>query len=364
MRVIVTGGAGFIGSHLVDKLVAEGHHVQVLDDLAPQVHPTGEWPVWKNKGATYIRGTAAAVLDYADVRRFGPEIVYHLAAEVGVGQAQYELPYYTQRNCGDTARLLAGLDAMPSRPKKVVVASSMSCYGEGLYQCSTRDACAGRTFRQATCDYDECRARATPLPVDEQTPLLSPSIYAITKQFQEQMVRSWGASRGVPTVALRYFNAYGPRQQLSNPYTGVCAIFMSRLLNGNAPLIYEDGFQSRDFISVRDITTANMLAGLTDADGVFNVCTGQPTSIFDVAKMLAEILDVDIEPEVTGKKRSGDIRHCYGNPDHAALHLGFQAEVPLREGLIELCGWAREQDDVEDHVEAAHSILVNKGLAV
>lgn len=358
MRVLVTGGAGFVGSYLVDQLVAEGHEVHVIDALVPQVHPTALPPEWINPGAQYhfqrIRFAGQVI------RSLRPEIVYHLAAQVGVGQAQYQIRNYTDDNCGDTAALLEWLMAAKgSRPQKVVVASSMSCYGEGLYECG-QVSCRNIALRSPVCHRHECEAYFLPIP--EEAKLLSPSVYAATKEYQEKITLSVCQAYGVPAVALRYFNIYGPRQQPSNPYTGVCAIFLARLLNGKAPLVYEDGFQTRDFISVHDVTKANMLAGLTDAEGTFNVCTGVGTSIRIVADLLSEQLGLDISPEITGKRRAGDIRHCIGDPHRAKAGLGFEAEINLDDGLAELCEWAKTQQ-VTDKVESAHAELRERGLA-
>jgi dTDP-L-rhamnose 4-epimerase len=340
VRVLVTGGAGFIGSHLVDRLVESGHEVWVVDCLLPKVHRNGP-PAWMRDDVTYIRCDVRSMTSdiwSKELEKFGPDIVYHLAAEVSVGQAQYELTEFTDVNCNGTAVLLQTLLRLNRPPRKVVVASSMSVYGEG-----------------------PLAGDGTAMPVEEDECPDPESIYAITKYYQELFTLNACRSYHVPAVALRFFNVYGPRQSLSNPYTGVCAIFMSRLLNGNPPLVYEDGLQTRDFISVHDIVEACLAAGFEPGSGTFNVCTGWPTSVLDVAQTLNEILGTDIQPEITGTTRSGDIRHCVGHPGLAQRRLGFTASIGLREGMEELVAWAQTQS-AEDHVEEAHLEMEAWGL--
>jgi len=401
MRVLVTGGAGFVGSHLVDALVSQGHEVLVVDWLVPQVHPSGEWPEWRNTGAEYARfplsnnialrqrlggaplGTPAN--PKLRVKKFEPEVIYHLAAQVGVGQAQYDLRRYVDDNCSDTATLLEEMLKMGVRPKKVIVASSMSVYGEGTYRCTKQDefdsTVCGVTRGPGKCEY--CNVERVPTGVCDVDDAPRPtSVYAITKYFQEMLVLNVCESYQIPAVALRYFNIHGPRQQLSNPYTGVCAIFLARLKNGQAPIVYEDGLQSRDFISVKDITRANVLAMESDATGVFNVCTGQPTTVLGVVDALRTAIHNDNArwaeeqrakgkrvrprpntpaPQITHTKRAGDIRHCFGCPERAAAVLGFKAEVSFQDGMAELWDWAKDQD-AEDNVQVAHDTLVAQGL--
>src|SRR5215468_9231812 len=294
-NILVTGGAGFIGSHLVDALVEHGHHVRVLDVIAPQVHVTGE-PQHLNPEAEFIRGD---VCDPAALEKAlkGVDIVYHQAAEVGVGQSMYEIQRYVRANDLGTAVLLEALINRRSQIRKLIVASSMSIYGEGAYRNAGSEVVYPQirpakqlTERQWEPLCPRTGAVLTPIGTPEEKPLVPTSVYAVTKQDQEQFCLVVGRAYGIPAVALRYFNVYGTRQALSNPYTGVCAIFSSRLLNDQRPVIFEDGEQTRDFVHVSDIVQANLLALETDrADyQVVNVGTGRATSVKEVMRMLAE----------------------------------------------------------------------------
>jgi dTDP-L-rhamnose 4-epimerase len=282
-RILVTGGAGFIGSHLVDALLAAGHGVRVLDALDPQVHgglrERGEWPSYLAKECEKVVGD---VRDRDALRRAldGIEVLYHQASAVGVGQSMYEIERYVDANTRGTAVLLDVLANEPHTVRKLIVASSMSIYGEGAYRCPTHGAVYPQLRPESQLDARSwemqcplCGEAVAPLPTTEEKPLYPTSIYAITKRDQEEMCLVVGRAYGIPTVALRYFNVYGPRQALSNPYTGVAAIFSGRLLNDQPPLIYEDGQQSRDFTHVSDIVQANMLALERDeiAYGAYNV---------------------------------------------------------------------------------------------
>ena len=367
--VLVTGGAGFIGSHLVDALVADGHRVRVLDALVQQVHGDIDAPLYLNPNAEFVR---AEVCDRKAVDRAleGVEVVYHEAAEVGVGQSMYEIERYVRANDLGTAVLLEAILARQPQIKKLVVASSMSIYGEGAYQC---DAC-GVVYpqlrpteqllaRRWEMKCSTCGKAVTAIGTTEDKPLFPTSIYAVTKQDQEQFCLAVGRSYKIPTVALRYFNVYGTRQALSNPYTGVCAIFSSRLLNGNRPMIFEDGEQTRDFVHVSDIVQANLLALETDrADyHAVNVGTGVATSIRSVCELLAEGLGVRVEPEIVGKYREGDIRHCVSDISKACTLLGYEPKVSLDDGIPELLGWVRAQA-AQDQVESATAELESRQL--
>ena len=265
-KVLVTGGAGFIGSHLVDRLVELGHTVRILDNLDPQVHPGGKKPDYLNPGAEFVAGD---VRDRETVRRAlqGVEVVFHEAAAVGVGQSQYRIQHYVDVNTRGTATLLDVLANEPNSVEKIVVAASMSSYGEGKARCPEcgivkptlrpeSQMAAGQW--EVRCPY--CQTPTEPVPTDERTPRQVNSVYSLTKKDQEDLVLLFGRTYGVQAVALRYFNVFGPRQSLSNPYTGVAAIFISRLKNGNRPVVYEDGQQTRDFVSVHDVVQANILA--------------------------------------------------------------------------------------------------------
>ena len=266
--VLVTGGAGFIGSYIVDELVKRGYRVRVLDNLDPQVHgDNADVPEYLNKKAEFMKGD---VRNPDDVRKAidSVEIIFHEAAAVGVGQSMYEIKKYMDVNTLGTANLLeAIIKKRKGKIKKLIVASSMSIYGEGEYECSKCGRISPKLRPVAQLEKRQwemkchiCGEDAKPIPTNEEKPLNSTSIYAISKKDQEEMCLCIGRAYNIPTVALRYFNTYGPRQALSNPYTGVAAIFSSRLLNNHTPIIYEDGLQSRDFVHVKDIAQANMLA--------------------------------------------------------------------------------------------------------
>lgn len=369
LNVLVTGGAGFIGSHLVDALVERGHQVRVLDALVPQVHAEGG-PQYLNAKAELMRGD---VSDRAAVEKAldGIDVVYHEAAEVGVGQSMYEIERYVRANDGGTATLLEALIKRRDQVRKLIVASSMSIYGEGAYRCPKCDAKvypqlrpgAQLLARRWEVECDTCGAQLEPLPTDENKPLFPTSVYAVTKQDQEQFCLIVGRAYNIPSVALRYFNVYGTRQALSNPYTGVCAIFSSRLLNDQPPLMYEDGGQTRDFVHVSDIVQANLLALETDrADyRAVNVGTGSPVSIKQIGEMVAEGLGKDIKPEVVAKYREGDIRHCVADISRARKLLGYEPRVSLKEGVAELLAWVKEQK-ASDRVQQAAAELESRQL--
>lgn len=367
-NILVTGGAGFIGSHLVDALIERGHQVRILDDLVSQVHGDSA-PANLNQQAEFIR---ADVNDRAAVQKAleGASVVYHEAAEVGVGQSMYEPERYMRANTLGTTVLLDEIVKRREQIKKVVVASSMSIYGEGGYNCSKCGAVAPqlRSNEQlAAKDWEvkcpNCGGTLTPTPTTEEKPIYPTSVYAISKQDQEQLCLVMGRAYQIPTVALRYFNVYGTRQALSNPYTGLCAIVSSRLLNNKAPLIFEDGAQSRDFVHVSDIVQANLLAmERSEADYLpVNVGTGVPTTVNQVAQMIAEGLGKNIKGDIVGQYRSGDIRHCISDISRAKKLLGYSPKVTLKDGLKELLGWVSKQTAV-DKVEAATSELAKHQL--
>lgn len=357
--ILVTGGAGFVGSHLVDALLGAGHKVRVFDNLTPQVHGDAI-PDYLSPEAELLRGD---MQDAAAVRRAldGVEAVFHMAAAVGVGQSMYEISHYMGTNTQGTAILLQELLSRKSKVQKLIVASSMSIYGEGKYLCAQCGETAPQLrsneqlrTKQWEMACPECGEALTPIPTDESKPLQCSSIYALSKKDQEEMTLLFGRTYGLPVVALRFFNIYGPRQALSNPYTGVAAIFASRLLNGNAPLVFEDGKQMRDFVSVRDIVQANLLAmECSGADGMaLNIGSGEPVSIHEVAVALAEALQSSIPPQLTEKYRAGDIRHCFADISAARTHLGYSPHVRFAEGIKELVGWLRLQQPQDRAAEA------------
>lgn len=367
-KILITGGAGFIGSHLTDELIERGYSVRILDNLSEQVHgENAQVPDYLNPEAEFILGDVrdkTAVENALD----NVEAVFHLAAKVGVGQSMYEIKDYTDVNNVGTAVLLEALIKNPV--KKLIVASSMSIYGEGLYKnkkgekilASQRKA---EDFKQHKWELYDAGQKLKPIPTpEEKIPNLS-SVYALSKYDQEKLCLITGAAYNIPTVALRFFNVYGTRQALSNPYTGVLAIFASRLLNGKPPLIFEDGNQIRDFVHVKDIARACVaVLENPEADGeVFNVGSGNQYTINEIAKKLAKVMSVDIHPEITGKYRVGDIRHCFSDNSKMTAILGFSPQVNFEEGLAELSEWLKDQSAV-DNIDRASNELASRGLTV
>jgi dTDP-L-rhamnose 4-epimerase len=369
-HILITGGAGFIGSHLADALLSRGHRVRALDCLSAQVHgPDAPRPSYLDPEVELIRGD---VRDPESVRRAlkGVDVVYHLAAAVGVGQSMYEIAQYTSVNNMGTAVLLEALVARPV--DRLIVASSMSLYGEGLYRCPDGSTCLGveRDLPQLRAGEWEVRNERgeilTPVPTPESKLPSLASIYALSKFDQERMCLMVGRAYGIPTTALRFFNVFGTRQALSNPYTGVLAIFASRLLNGNRPTVFEDGLQRRDFVSVYDVARACclVLEHPGSAGGVFNIGSGRSYTILEIAERIAKVLGKEyLEPEVTGKYRVGDIRHCFADISLARSVLGYQPQVQLDDGLEELADWLEGQE-ATDRVDQARAELAARGLTV
>jgi dTDP-L-rhamnose 4-epimerase len=368
-RVLITGGGGFIGSHLADELLASGYDVRALDNLDPQVHPKRRRPPYLDPDVELLVGD---VRDRGTIDRAleGVDAVFHLAAQVGVGQSMYRLCDYTSTNVGGTATLLEALIARPV--ERLIVASSMSIYGEGLYRRPdgrlVEDAARqiGQLVAGKWDPTDESAVPLEPLATPESKPPALQSVYALSKFDQERLCLMLGDAYQIPAVALRFFNVYGPRQALSNPYTGVLAIFASRLLNRRAPIVYEDGRQRRDFVSVYDIARALRLA--LEAPGVaghaFNIGSGESASVRDIAARIAAALDVEgVAPDITGQYRVGDIRHCFADISKARTLLGYEPQVTLDEGLMELAGWLSGQEAF-DRVAEAHAELAARGLTV
>lgn len=367
-QVLVTGGAGFIGSHLVDALVARGDRVRVLDCLDPQAHPTP--PTHLHPKAEYLRQdiTDPKVLPKA---LEGAEVVYHLAAAVGIAQSNYRISHFVRTNTQATADLLQYLADQKPPLKRLVVASSNTIYGEGAYGCPSCGEVYPRVRPEAQLrakDWElkcpKCGRTVSPRPTSESKPLAPTSIYAITKRDEEEMCLAFGAAYQVPVAALRFFSVYGPRQTLSNPYTGVAAIFLARVRNGHSPIIYEDGKQSRDFVSVHDAVRALLLA--TDRPQAIgraiNIGSGRSITIQEVADLLMEIEGRKLPVQLNGEFRTGDIRHCTGDISLAKELLGYSPQVPFREGLREFLEWSAGEK-VEDRVEVAHRELSERGLA-
>ncbi len=374
-KVLVTGGAGFIGSHTVDLLIKHGYQAIILDNLEPQVHGKQKTkPEYINKDATFIQHD---IQDHNFLSKIISEVdaIVHLAALVGVGQSMYQIERYVNANTKATATLLDILAKQEHNIKRLIVASSMSVYGEGKYQCAKCQTEAYpklRTERQLkkhewnqTCP--NCGSTLEPLPTDENKPLMPTSIYAQSKRHQEEMCLLTGKTYGIPTVALRYFNVYGSRQSLSNPYTGACAIFTSRILNNKPPYIFEDGNQTRDFIHVKDIAQANLIA-LEHNNANYqaiNIATGTPITITQLAETLTKLYNKpNLKPYISNEYRKGDIRHCYADTKKIRKLLEFKPTIGLHEGLTELAEWAKTHDwGAIDLFEKALEELKEKHLA-
>ncbi|MBN1552458.1 GDP-mannose 4,6-dehydratase [bacterium] len=372
--ILVTGGAGFVGSHLVDQLVKLGHQVTIFDNLEDQVHQ-GKVPDYLNTNAEFIRGDVrdADILTKALLNK---DVVFHQAAAVGVGQSMYQIRKYADYNSTGGATLLdiiVNNNKIRNRIEKIIVASSMSIYGEGLYTCSQCGDVYPKlrpTEQLKTKQWEvncplcglECKHKGT----HENKPLFPTSIYAITKRDHEEMFLVTGISYQIPVVALRYFNIFGTRQALSNPYTGVAAIFSSRLLNNKPPVIFEDGLQSRDFVHVSDIVQANILAMEKNAANyqAYNVGTGRNLSIKDVAeKLMGKLVpESDMQPVIEYRFREGDIRHCYADISKITKELGYSPKMRFEDGISELTHWVSEQQ-ADDGFEKARSELERFGLA-
>lgn len=370
MRILVTGGMGFVGSHLIDALVRQGHEVISFDNLEYQVH-AGNKPDYLNKHCRYIIGDVRfrnqlkkAIKDV--------DIVFHQAAMVGVGQSMYQVSKYIHSNTYGTANLLDLIANEKHKVKKIIVASSMSIYGEGQYQCKKcgktyprlrTDAQLARKDWQVYCPV--CGRAVFPAATSEDKPLFCTSVYALSKKDQEELCLLIGKTYNIPTVALRYFNIYGPRQALSNPYTGVCAIISSRIKNNHPPIIYEDGLQTRDFIHVKDVVRANLFVMRNPkADfQTFNVGTGKPTSILEIARILIKLYDArNLKPLIVNSYRKGDIRHCYADVSKLSS-LGFKASTGLEQGMHDLIEWAKGVKAKDRH-RFADAQLLKKGLRV
>ena len=368
MKILVTGGAGFIGSFLVDALIERGETVRIFDNLEQQVHLTGK-PTYLNTQAEFIQG------DVRDIEVFrtalhGMDTVIHCASAVGVGQSQYEIKKYTDVNVGGTANLLQLLIEKDCTIKQILIPTSMTSYGEGLYRCPEHgDVRPGlRQVPQLEAhDWEPhcpvCQQSVEGIPIREDALRESGTIYALSKNMQEDMVMNIAAVYGIKATAFRLFNVYGPRQSLSNPYTGVTAIFLSRLKNGQPPVIYEDGKQSRDFISVHDVVRAFLMALDTEeANGkVFNIGSGLKTSIADIASTLATLTSIDVIANITAEFRKNDVRHCFADTTKARTILGWEPTVSFEAGMRELVEWGKEQE-AKDTFAEAESVLKNLHL--
>lgn len=368
-KILVSGGAGFIGSHLVDGLINKGYQVIVLDNLYRQIHPEGKLPSYFNKKALFIKGDVTKRTDWEKVLT-GVDAIFHLAAAVGVGQSMYEIEHYTKVNSLGTALMLDILANRKHSVKKMIVAASMSSYGEGTYKCKkcgmvrpplrSEDQLDKRRF-EVKCP--SCSGKTIPVPTDEEVKQNSNSIYAISKKNQEEIVINVGQAYNIPAVAMRYFNVYGTRQSLSNPYNGVVAIFMSRIKNNKPPIINEDGLQTRDFVHIKDVVDANIKALESDKANfqIFNVGSGKPATILEIAGMLIKLYQSEVRPEITGKVRKLDVRHCYADITKIRELLGWRPQVKLIGGLQEIIEWSKYEKAV-DKVDLAMKQLSARGL--
>ena len=376
-QVLVTGGAGFIGSHLADMLIAQGHAVRVFDNLDPQVHGPGrKTPEYLANGAEFLKGD---VRDVEALRKAmdGVEVVFHLAARVGVGQSMYEVPQYFGVNEGGTANLWQVLiDAKESHSvKKVIVASSNTIYGEGCGFCAKcgqvvdlaerREEDLKQGIWEVRCPC--CKEFLEPRPTPESKRPNTTSVYAMNKLSQEQLTLMLGKTYGIPAVATRFFCVYGPRQSLSNPYTGVFAIFATRVLAGQAPTIFEDGQQTRDFVHVSDICQGLYKAMETSAANyeVINIGTGTPVKVTEVGDTILAHFKSVKKLEITGKFRKGDIRHCFADISKARKLLGYLPKYDFATGIRTFLDWVEQHGPgAKDQFEQSTEELKKRGLLV
>ncbi|CAN5514599.1 SDR family NAD(P)-dependent oxidoreductase [soil metagenome] len=362
---LVTGGAGLIGSHLSDLLLAEGYSVRVLDNLEPQTHRNGK-PPWMNPEAEFRH---ADIRDREAVRHAleGVDIVFHEAA---YGGYMPEMAKYVHVNSLGTAQMLETIRDENLPVEKIIVASSQAVYREGAVSCPAHGLVFPEmrpTERLAAGDFSVrcpvCGAPSESAPTPEEAPVGGEMVYAITKMDQERLTLSWGRQTGIPTVALRYSCTYGPRQSIFNPYTGVIAIFCTRLLSGNPPILYEDGEQTRDLCFVEDIARANLIAAESDKlDGLpVNIGTGRPTTIRNIAEMVSSALGTNIEPLARGEFRPGEMRHLTPDISRASA-AGYAPEVELSEGIERYIAWIKSQGSVRDYFAEAEKLLRQKSI--
>jgi dTDP-L-rhamnose 4-epimerase len=369
-NILITGGAGFIGSHTADALIARGYAVRVLDIIDPQVHGEARRrPEYLDPRVELLVGD---VRERADVVKAleGVEAVYHFAAQTGVGQSMYDMHSYCDVNISGTAMLLEVLAGSPGRVKKVILSSSRAVYGEGACRCPycgiVHPGARSRTQLERgewnlLCPY--CGEPVEPLPTPEDIALDPISVYAITKRVQEDLLRTFSSSYGIPSVILRYFNVYGLRQALNNPYTGIGAIFTNRALSGKDIVIYEDGKPGRDFVNVRDVVQANLLAleNLAAENGTFNVGSGERLTVLDLADLIRQRTGSTVGLEFSGKFRVGDIRDCYADLARSRNVLGYEPKVSFNAGVEELITWARGEQ-LEDRFAEAEGALRERRL--
>ncbi len=364
-RALVTGGAGLIGSHVADLLVREGWRVRILDNLEPNTHRRGT-PAWINRDAEFVHGDLRDRVTIENALS-DIDIVFHQAA---YGGYMPEMAKYVQVNSFGTAQMLEVIREKNFPIKKVIVASSQAVYSEGAGRCPKHGLVFPKVRPVEQLQRGDwsvrcpiCNQPATSVPTPEQAPVGGETVYGLTKVDQEKLVLLWGKQVGIPTVALRYSCTYGPRQSIFNPYTGVIAIFCTRLLNNLPPVLYEDGEQTRDFSFVEDIARANLLAATTDAlDGLpVNVGSGKGVTVREIAQRVSDALGIRIAPEINGEFRPGEMRHLISGTDIIRA-AGYAPQVDLAEGIDRYLDWIRSQSDVRDYFSEASESLRNKGI--
>ena len=372
-NILITGGAGFIGSNLTKKLVSKGYSITVLDNLSKQIHSEDQKSELYNsikEISTFIFGDVCNEQDWKKALK-GQDAVIHLAAETGTGQSMYEISRYNDVNILGTSHLLDFLANNKNSVKKLIIASSRSIYGEGKYKCENHGVVYPNEREISNmmkgkfdpfCNF--CGSELALMPTDENSKIHPSSIYGITKQHQEQMILLMGKSLGIPAVALRYQNVYGPGQSLSNPYTGILSIFSTRMLNGNDIDIYEDGEESRDFVFIDDVVEATILALEKEEANhqIFNVGSGEATSVTQVANSLKKLYDSNVNISIGGSFRLGDIRHNYADLNKIKNLLGFTAKFDFQTGISRFVDWVKTQEVKEDKYEQSLNELKNKGL--
>ena len=374
-RILITGGAGFIGSNLALKLLNRGYDVTILDNLSPQIHgadPLVTSPLFKsiNKKVRFIHGDTTCISDWKDAIE-SQDVVIHLAAETGTGQSMYQVEHYCDVNIRGTAILLDLLTNTKHSIKKVIVASSRAIYGEGKYLSSELGVVYPGPRKEEDMSsgdfevkYPGCVAPLTLLPTDEKSAIHPTSIYGITKQVQEQMVMTVTKAMGLSGVALRYQNVFGPGQSLTNPYTGILAIFSSRILNGKPINIFEDGKESRDFVFIEDVVDATILSLENEAANgeIFNVGANESVDVITVVNELKKCYGREVPVSISGNYRVGDIRHNKADLSRISSILGFTPKISFREGIMRFAEWAGKQETFSEDYDASLIELKRKGL--
>lgn len=370
-NILITGGAGFIGSNLALKLVEKGHHVTVLDNLSEQIHgKSSELLNTIIDKVDFIHGDVRNSEDWVKALK-GQHIIVHLAAETGTGQSMYEVKKYTDVNINGTAIFLDYLVNHDHTVEKVIIASSRAIYGEGKYQCEEHGIICPDERKENNLQKGEfepkcplCHKDLVLQPTDENSKIHPSSVYGITKQNQEQMVLNVCKSIGIPAVAFRYQNVYGPGQSLKNPYTGILSIFSTQIKNGNDLNIFEDGLESRDFVFIDDVVNATIL-GIEKEEAnfeIFNVGSGKGTTVLEVAESLKKYYQSDISIKISGNFRLGDIRHNVADLSKIENKLGFRSAFDFSAGVAQFAEWVNQQDVQEDRYEKSIEEMKNKGL--